>query len=186
MSQNIITFTPSDNKISISVQLDTNSETVWLSLNQISDLFERDKSVISRHLKKIFEEEELDRSSVVAFFATTAADEKTYNVEYFNLDAILSVGYRVNSRRGTEFRRWTSQVLKDYLVKGYAHNQDLLLKSGLTDISRSLDILKKSLLAQGYADDIAYASQAYSKPYSAGLIMFFTFQFPTAINYTRG
>ena len=154
MSQNLITFTSSDNKTSLSVQLDANAETVWLSLNQLSDLFERDKSVISRHLKKIFKEEELDRKSAVAFFATTASDEKTYNVEYFNLDAILSVGYRVNSKRGAEFRRWVSQILKDYLVKGYSHNQDQLLKTGLTDVYRSLEILKKTLLAYGYTDDI--------------------------------
>ncbi len=110
MSQNLIMFTSSDNKTSLSVQLDANAETVWLSLNQLSDLFERDKSVISRHLKKIFKEEELDRKSAVAFFATTASDEKTYNVEYFNLDAILSVGYRVNSKRGTEFRRYCTYL----------------------------------------------------------------------------
>ena len=76
-------------------------ETLWLNLNQIAALFERDKSVISRHLRKVFQTGELERDSVVAFFATTAADGKTYQVEYFNLDAILSAGYRVNSRRGT-------------------------------------------------------------------------------------
>ena len=83
-------------------------ETLWLNLNQIAALFERDKSVISRHLRNVFREEELERESVVAFFATTAADGKTYKVEYFNLDAVLSVGYRVNSKRGTQFRIWTN------------------------------------------------------------------------------
>jgi len=107
----------------IEVRLDEANETFWLSLNQIADLFERDKSVISRHLKNIFKDHELDKNSVVAFFATTAADGKTYNVEHFNLDAILSVGYRVNSKRGTQFRVWASKVLKDYLMKGYALNQ---------------------------------------------------------------
>jgi hypothetical protein len=85
----------------IEVRLDEARETFWLSLNQISQLFERDKSVISRHLKNIFMDQELVKESVVAFFATTAKDGKTYNVEHFNLDAILSVGYRVNSKRGT-------------------------------------------------------------------------------------
>jgi hypothetical protein len=106
----------------IEVRIDEERETFWLSLNQISKLFERDKSVISRHLKNIFKDKELDKNSVVAFFATTAIDGKTYNVEHFNLDAILSVGYRVNSKRGTQFRIWANRVLKDYLMKGYAIN----------------------------------------------------------------
>ncbi len=106
----------------IEVRIDEDNETFWLSLNQIAQLFERDKSVISRHLKNIFNDDELDKDSVVAFFATTATDGKTYHVEHFNLDAILSVGYRVNSKRGTQFRIWASRVLKDYLMKGYAIN----------------------------------------------------------------
>jgi hypothetical protein len=97
-------------------------ETLWLNLNQIAAVFERDKSVISRHLHNVFREGELDRDSVVAFFATTATDGKTYQVEYFNLDVILSVGYRVNSLRGTQFRMWATQVLRDHLVKGYSLN----------------------------------------------------------------
>lgn len=170
-SQNIITFTSSDNLAALSVQLDAQAETVWLNLNQMAELFERDKSVISRHLKKIFDTEELDKDSVVAFFATTAADGKTYQVEYFNLDVILSVGYRVNSKRGTEFRRWASQVLKAYLVKGYAHNQEVLLKSGFSDVSRSLDILKKSLLAHGYTDDIGHAAIDLIRSYSKSWLL---------------
>lgn len=106
----------------IEVRIDEEKETCWLSLNQISNLFERDKSVISRHLKNIFKDNELDKNSVVALFATTASDGKNYNVEHFNLDAILSVGYRVNSKRGTQFRIWANNVLKDYLMKGYAIN----------------------------------------------------------------
>jgi death-on-curing family protein len=184
MSQNLITFTSSDNKTSLSVQLDANAETVWLSLNQLSDLFERDKSVISRHLKKIFKEEELDRKSAVAFFATTASDEKTYNVEYFNLDAILSVGYRVNSKRGAEFRRWVSQILKDYLVKGYSHNQDQLLKAGLTDVSRSLEILKKTLLAYGYTDDIGHAAIDLIRSYTKSWLLLNAFD-ENRLTYTN-
>lgn len=184
MSQNLITFTSSDNKTSLSVQLDANAETVWLSLNQLSDLFERDKSVISRHLKKIFKEEELDRKSAVAFFATTAWDEKTYNVEYFNLDAILSVGYRVNSKRGAEFRRWVSQILKDYLVKGYSHNQDQLLKTGLTDVYRSLEILKKTLLAYGYTDDIWHAAIDLIRSYTKSWLLLNAFD-ENRLTYTN-
>lgn len=95
-------------------------DTLWLSLLQIAELFERDKSVISRHLKNIFDAGELVKNSVVAKNATTAADGKIYQVEYFNLDAIIYVGYRVNSRRDTQFRIWASHVLKQYLVQGYA------------------------------------------------------------------
>jgi len=94
-------------------------ESVWLSLNQMAELFQVDKSGISRHLKNIFESGELQRDSVVAKFATTAMDNKTYQVEYFNLDAIISVGYRVNSLRGTQFRIWATRLLQEYIRKGY-------------------------------------------------------------------
>jgi hypothetical protein len=123
MKNEIILFQADELPTHIEVKVDEQNETFWLSLNQMSSLFERDKSVISRHLKNIFIENELDRNSVVAFFATTANDGKTYSVEHFNLDAILSVGYRVNSKRGTQFRIWANRVLKEFLLKGYAINQ---------------------------------------------------------------
>lgn len=99
------------------VKLDVRLEqdTVWLTLMQLSELFGRDKSVISRHFRNIFSSGELERDSVVAKNATTAADGKTYQVEYYNLDAILSVGYRVNSKRGTQFRIWATKTLRDQL-----------------------------------------------------------------------
>ena len=90
-------------------------ETVWLSLDQMAELFQRDKSTISRHIKNIFEEGELQREGVVAFFATTASDGKTYNVEYYNLDVIISVGYRVKSQRGTQFRKWANRNHNEWL-----------------------------------------------------------------------
>jgi len=116
-------------------------ETVWLSLSQIADLFNRDKSVISRHLRNVFNENELDRKSVVAFFATTGTDGKNYQVEYFNLDAIISVGYRVNSKRGTQFRIWATRVLKDHIVKGYTANEHRLqeLQQSLQLVEHVLD-----------------------------------------------
>jgi prophage maintenance system killer protein len=107
--------------IRVDVKLD--KETVWLNLNQMTVLFDRDKSVVSRHLHNVFKEKELERDSVVAFFATTAADGKTYRVEYFNLDAVISVGYRVNSKRGTQFRIWATSILRDHLFKGYTVNE---------------------------------------------------------------
>ncbi len=88
------------------------NDTVWLSLEQIAELFQRDKSTVSRHIKKIFTEGELNRGSVVAKFATTASDGKTYQVDYYNLDVIISVGYRVKSLRGTQFRIWATNILK--------------------------------------------------------------------------
>jgi len=89
----------------------------------MSALFERDKSVISRHLRNIFKQNELSREAVVAFFATTASDGKKYNVEYFNLDAVISLGYRVNSKRGTQFRIWATRILHDHLLRGYTANE---------------------------------------------------------------
>lgn len=123
MKNQIILYQSDELPQHIEVRLDEVNETFWLSIKQIADLFERDKSVISRHLKNILKDNELDKDSVVAFFATTALDGKTYQVEHFNLDAILSVGYRVNSKRGTQFRVWANKVLKDYIMKGYALNQ---------------------------------------------------------------
>ena len=90
-------------------------ETCWLSLNQLADLFQRDKSVISRHIKNLFNEGELVREAVVAEFATTAADGKTYQVDYYNLDVIISVGYRVKSHRGTQFRIWATERLREFM-----------------------------------------------------------------------
>jgi hypothetical protein len=91
-------------------------DTLWLSLNQIAKLFGRDKFVIAKHLKNVFKEEELKVNSVVANFATTAADGKIYHVDHYNLDVIISVGYRANSKRGRQFRQWAAKILKDYLI----------------------------------------------------------------------
>lgn len=120
----IIIYQADDGQTAIEVQLI--EDTLWLSLSQLAELFERDKSVISRHLKNIFESGELDRNSVVAKNATTASDGKLYQVEYLNLDAIISVGYRVNSKKGTQFRIWANNILKQYLVQGYALNEEKL------------------------------------------------------------
>ena len=127
-SDQIIMYTSKDGKTKIDVVLE--NESLWLSLDQIAELFQRDKSTVSRHLKNIFDEGELERNSVVVNYATTAADGKSYKVDYYNLDAILSVGYRVNSLRGTQFRIWANTVLKEYLIKGFAMNDELLKKAG--------------------------------------------------------
>lgn len=104
------------------IEVTLSEDTVWLTLDRMAELFQRNKSTISRHIKNIFESGELQPDSVVAFFATTAADGKSYQVCYYNLDVIISVGYRVNSLRGVQFRIWATQVLREYLVKGFAVN----------------------------------------------------------------
>ena len=109
----------------VKLEVNMKDETVWLSLDQMSRLFDRDKSVISRHIKNILREE-LNNEVVVANFATTAKDGKTYQVDYYNLDMIISVGYRVNSKQGIIFRKWANKILKDYIIKGYAVNQKRL------------------------------------------------------------
>ena len=131
----IIIYQTDDGLTKINVNMQ--EETVWLSLDQMAELFQRDKSTISRHIKKIFEEGELQRNSVVANFATTAADGKVYNVDYYNLDVIISVGYRVKSQRGVQFRIWATNVLidddtllvDDELLKGLDKELDEFLKN---------------------------------------------------------
>ncbi|WP_409969202.1 virulence RhuM family protein [Bengtsoniella intestinalis] len=105
-------------------------DTVWLSIDQMAELFQRDKSVVGKHIRNIFKEGELEKDSVWAKFAYTASDGKTYQVDYYNLDVIISVGYRVKSIRGTQFRIWASGVLKEYLQKGFAMNDDILKNNG--------------------------------------------------------
>ena len=116
----IIVYQSKDGKTSVEVALKEN--TLWLNLNQIAKLFGRDKSVVSRHLNKVFSSGELEKKAVVAKNATTASDGKTYQVEFYNLDAIISIGYRVNSLRGTQFRIWATNVLKQHLIEGYSVN----------------------------------------------------------------
>lgn len=121
MENQIVVF--KDGALELDVKITPEQDTVWLSLEQLADLFEKNKSTISRHIKNIFTEGELFSNSVVANFATTASDGKTYIVSYYNLDVIISVGYRVKSKRGIAFRKWASGVLKQYLLTGYAVNE---------------------------------------------------------------
>ena len=124
----IILYQTQDGESKIEVTLA--NETVWLSADQMAELFQRNKSTISRHIKNVFEEDELSQDSVVAFYATTASDGKIYQVANYNLDMIISIGYRVKSYRGVQFRIWATQVLKEYLIKGFALNDDLLKSAG--------------------------------------------------------
>ncbi len=127
-NSNMIMYTTEDGLTKIEVTFE--EDTVWLSLDQMAELFQRDKSTISRHIKNVFSEGELNRNAVVANFATTAADGKNYQVDYYNLDVIISVGYRVKSLRGTQFRIWASTILKEYMKKGFALDDDRLKRLG--------------------------------------------------------
>ena len=124
----ILIYTTEDGLTKIDTTFD--GDTVWLSIDQMAELFQRDKSTISRHIKNIFAEGELERDSVVAKFATTAADGKTYQVEFYNLDVIISVGYRIKSKRGTQFRIWATGILKEYMRKGFALDDERLKNLG--------------------------------------------------------
>lgn len=124
----IILFQTQGGETKIEVRL--SNETVWLTADQMAELFQRNKSTISRHIKNILESGELQRNSVVAENATTASDGKIYVVAYYNLDMIISVGYRVNSHRGVQFRQWTNQILKEYMIQGFVLNDDLLKNAG--------------------------------------------------------
>lgn len=128
MENEIIIYQTQDGQTKIDVRIE--NETVWLTQNQMAELFQTTKQNISLHIKNIFEEGELLKDLVVKDYLTTAADGKNYNTKHYNLDVIISVGYRVKSLRGTQFRIWATQVLKEYMKKGFALNDDLLKQAG--------------------------------------------------------
>ena len=148
----ILIYKAKDGHIEINVNL--SEETVWLSLKQMSDLFARDPSVISRHLNNIFKNKELERGSVIANYATTAADGKIYQVDYYNLDAIISLGYRVNSKEGIKFRQWATSVLKEHLIKGYTTYEQRLAERGIKELQQSVALLHKTLVHHDLVNDI--------------------------------
>lgn len=129
----IVLYQPNET-ISIEVKLDVEYDTVWLTQQQIADLFGVKQPAISKHLNNIFREGELDKNSVHSILEYTATDGKVYKTQFYNLDAILSVGYRVNSINATAFRRWATGVLKEHLLRGYSVNQQFLA------IQRQMDI----------------------------------------------
>ncbi len=152
MNSKIEIFKTSNSQTEIQVQFD--NDTVWLNRQQLTELFNRDRTVITRHISNIFKEGELQRDMVCAKFAHTTqhgaikGKEQQSETEYFNLDVIISVGYRVKSQQGTQFRQWATQRLKDYLVKGYAVNEKRLnqkqqeveyLKTGIRIVSRAIE-----------------------------------------------
>ena len=163
----VILYQTEDGKTKLEVQF--KDETVWLSLDQMAELFQRDKSTISRHIKNVFEDGELNADSTVAFFATVQKEGQrtvSRDVQFFNLDMIISVGYRVHSHRGVQFRMWATSVLKEYLQKGFAINDELLKNAGggnyfdellarIRDIRSSEKVFYRKIL-EIYATSIDY------------------------------
>ena len=163
-SGDIVIYQTEDGLTKIDVNI--HDETVWLSLDLMAELYQRDKSTISRHIKNIFNEGELKRDSVVAKIATTAADGKNYQVDYYNLSVIIAVGYRVKSPRGTQFRTWATERLEEYLVKGFTMDDERLKGNGggnywrellerIRDIRSSEKVLYRQVLDL-YATSVDY------------------------------
>ena len=140
-NNNAITY--NDGEIEINVSVD--GETVWLNRQQLSELFARDVKTIGKHITNVFKDGELDKNAVVANFATTAKDGKTYNVEYYNLDVIISIGYRVKSQKGVKFRQWATRVLKQYIYNGYAINSDKITHQRFKELENEVTHLKEKV-----------------------------------------
>ena len=164
----MIIYTTEDGLTKVETTFD--GDTVWLSIDQMAELFQRDRSVIGKHVRNIFKEGELEKESVWAKFAYTATDGKVYNVDYYNLDVIISVGYRVKSQRGTQFRIWATQRLREYIIKGFTMNDDLLKQAGggnyfdellvrIRDIRSSEKVFYRKVL-EIYATSIDYDPRA--------------------------
>jgi prophage maintenance system killer protein len=145
LNNEIVIYQSEDGKTQLDVKLE--GETVWLNRQQLAELFGRDVKTIGKHINNALKEELDGASSVVAKFATTAADGKNYQVEYYNLEMVTSVGYRVKSRRGVEFRRWANSVLKQYLIKGYAVNERIR-KQQISELRQLVQVLGRTLQQQ--------------------------------------
>ena len=151
----VILYNAEDGKVQLEVHLE--KETVWLTQDQMADLFGRERSVITKHVRNVFKEGELEEASVRAKFAHTAGDGKTYQVQCYNLDVIISVGYRVKSKRGTQFRQWATQVLREHLVRGFTLNEKRLQEQEqkLDDLRRTVGLLEQTLVHQAIGLDEA-------------------------------
>ncbi|MFZ1984773.1 MAG: virulence protein RhuM/Fic/DOC family protein [Desulfatitalea sp.] len=151
----VILYNAEDGKIQLEVQLE--KDTVWLTQDQMSDLFGRERSVITKHVRNVFREGELEEASVRAKFAHTADDGKTYQVQCYNLDVIISVGYRVKSNRGTQFRQWATRVLREHLVRGFTLNEKRLQEQEqkLVDLRRTVGLLEQTIAHQAIGLDEA-------------------------------
>lgn len=160
----VILYQTEDGSSSLDVQLV--DETVWLTQAQMQVLFGRERSVLTKHINNVFKEGELDKERVCAKFAHTAADGKTYQVEHYNLDVIISVGYRVKSKRGTQFRIWATAVLKQHLVRGYTLHRQRLAEKGTAEVRQVLELLSSTLEHHDLISDDGRSVLALVKNYA--------------------
>jgi len=142
-NEQLVLFNSHDGNVTIDVTVE--NDTVWLNQKQIGELFDKNVRTINEHIKNIFSDEELEEDSVIRNFRITAKDGKNYDTNFYNLDVIISIGYRIKSKRGIEFRRWANSVLKDYLLKGYALNKNII-DTKTKEYQNLLDILGKTLV----------------------------------------
>src|SRR5690554_688361 len=150
MNSQIEIYQAGDGQTQIEVTFE--NDTVWLNRIQLADLFDRDIKTIGKHINNVFNEGELDRASVVANFATTAADGKTYQVDHYNLDVIISVGYRVKSIQGTRFRQWATRVLREHLTQGFSLDRERFEKNA-TELEAALQLVKKAAAGEALTAD---------------------------------
>jgi hypothetical protein len=146
----ILVYEASDGEVRVDVRLDR--ETVWLSQEQMAELFGRERSVVTKHIRNVFKEGELDPEAVCAKFAHTAADGKTYQVDHFNLDVIISVGYRVKSVAGTRFRQWATRTLREHLVRGYTIHQQRF-EHNARELEAALALVRKAAAGEALSTD---------------------------------
>ena len=147
----VVLYEAPDGEVQLDVRLER--ETVWLTQAQMAELFGRERSVITKHIRSVFRDGELDAKSVCANFARTAEDGKTYQVDHYNLDVIISVGYRVKSKRGTQFRIWATRTLREHLLRGYTLNEKRLREKGLGEIEQAVGLLARTLTQHALVTD---------------------------------
>ncbi len=183
MNNEIILFETNDKSVRLPVQVDT--DTVWLTQGQMSELFSTTKQNVSLHINNCFREGELDRDSVVKDSLTTASDGKMYSTKYYSLDVIISVGYRVKSHRGVEFRKWATSVLKQYMLQGYAVNQKRLADLNqavqlMQRVSSSLDASQVRTVVEKYSEALtlldSYDHQNMSRPKGNDAVYVLTYE----------
>ena len=178
----IVIYTSQDGHVSLDTRLE--NETIWLTQIQIADLFNVKRPAISKHMKNIFESGELIEDSVVSILETTANDGKTYNVAYYNLDMIIAVGYRVNSKKATQFRIWATNILRDYLTKGYVVNEKQLQsqKEKIEALKTTVSLLSRSLTNQIETIDEAQNVARLLENFAQGLDLLDDFDHKTLDN----
>jgi DNA ligase (NAD+) len=152
----ILLYTSKDGRIELNVSL--SDETVWLTQKQLADLFGTKRPAITKHLRNIFNSQELSEDTVCSILEHTASDGKKYNTKFYNLDAIISVGYRINSSQATQFRMWATQILKQHLIKGYTIHKVRLAEQGLHELKQTVELLQTTLVKNELINDIGNES----------------------------